>query len=131
MASLHRISVRLSDGQKRKLIRAYQNREELTVRLAHKDLSGSDVLIVPAQVVKRMQKNRNGGKGKQMKLVKSNIRKQVGSGSPRIGSSRGGAEVRIGAPPRAVIVRRPPFLGTWGKERGKKRPKIPQKDTNE
>ena len=121
MASLHRISVRLSDGQKRKLMRAYQNREELTLRLAHKDLSGSDVLMVPAQVVKRMQKNRNGGKGKQMKLVKSNIRKQVGSGSPRIGSSRGGAEVRIGATPRAVIVRRPPFLGTRGKERGKKK----------
>ena len=62
MASLHRISVRLSDGQKRKLLRAYQNREELTLRLAHKDLSGSDVLMVPAQVVKRVQKNRNGRK---------------------------------------------------------------------
>ena len=62
MASLHRISVNLSDGQKRKLMRAYQNREKLTLRLAHKDLSGSDVLMVPANVVKRLQKNRNGGK---------------------------------------------------------------------
>ena len=80
MASLHRISVRLSDGQKRKLLRAYQNREELTLRLAHKDLSGSDVLMVPAQVVRRVQKNRNGKKGMQIKLSKSNIRKQEGSG---------------------------------------------------
>ena len=79
MASLHRISVRLSDGQKRKLMRAYQNREELTLRLAHKDLSGSDVLMVPTNVVKRLQKNRNGGKGMQIKLSKSNIRKQEGS----------------------------------------------------
>ena len=80
MASLHRISLRLSEGQKRKLMRAYQNREELTLRLVHKDLSGSDVLMVPAQVVKRLQKNRNGGKGMQVKLSKSNIRKQEGSG---------------------------------------------------
>ena len=80
MSNLHRVSVRLSDGQKRKLMRAYQNREELTLRLAHKDLSGSDVLMVPAQVVKRLQKNRNGGKGMQIKLSKSNIRKQDGSG---------------------------------------------------
>ena len=80
MASLHRISVRLSDGQKRKLLRAFNNREELALRLAHKDLTGSDVLMVPAQVVKRVQKNRNGKKGMQIKLSKSNIRKQEGSG---------------------------------------------------
>ena len=80
MASLHRISVRLSDGQKRKLLQAFNNREELTLRLAHKDLSGSDVLMVPAQVVRRVQKNRNGKAGMQIKLSKSNIRKQEGSG---------------------------------------------------
>ena len=80
MASLHRISVRLSDGQKRKLLRAFNNREELTLRLAHKDLTGSDVLMVQAQVVRRVQKNRNGKKGMQIKLSKSNIRKQEGSG---------------------------------------------------
>ena len=121
MTSLHRISVRLSDGQKRKLLRAFDNREELTLRLAHGDLSGSDVLMVPAQVVRRVQKNRNGGKGMQIKLVKSNIRKQVGSGGPTIGSNRGRAAVRMGVPPRAVLVRPPPFLGTWGKGRGKKK----------
>ena len=36
--------------------------------------------MVPAQVVKRLQKNRNGKKGMQIKLSKSNIRKQEGSG---------------------------------------------------
>ena len=61
-------------------MRAFNNREELTLRLAHKDLSGSDVLMVPAQAVKRLQKNRNGGKGMKIKLSKSNIRKQEGSG---------------------------------------------------
>ena len=56
----------------------------------------------------------------QIKLVKSNIRKQVGSGAPRVGSSRGGAAVRIGAPPRAVLVRPPPFLGNGGRGGEKK-----------
>ena len=36
--------------------------------------------MVPAQVVRRVQKNRNGKKGMQIKLSKSNIRKQEGSG---------------------------------------------------
>ena len=35
---------------------------------------------VPAQVVKRLQKNRNAGKGMQIKISKANIRKQDGSG---------------------------------------------------
>ena len=85
--------------------------------------------MVHSNTVKRLEKDRKAKKGMQIKLVKSNIRKQVGSRGPRIGSSRGGAAVQIGAPPRAVLVRPPPFLGTWGKGRGKKRPKIAQKDT--
>ena len=73
MTSLHNISVQLSNGQKRNLARAYQRNEEVT-------LNGSDTLRVPAQVVKRLQKNRNAGKGMQIKISKANIRKQDGSG---------------------------------------------------
>ena len=80
MASLHNISVRLSDGQKRNLARAYQNNEEVTLRLTRNHLSGPDTLRVPAQVVKRLQKSRNAGKGMQIKISKANIRKQDGSG---------------------------------------------------
>ena len=80
MASLHNISVPLSDGQKRNLARAYQNNEEVTLRLTRNHLSGSDTLRVPAQVVRRLQKSRNAGKGMQIKISKANIRKQDGSG---------------------------------------------------
>ena len=80
MASLHNISVQLSNGQKRNLARAYQRNEEVTLRLSKKSLNGSDTLRVPAQVVKRLQKNGNAGKGMQIKISKANIRKQDGSG---------------------------------------------------
>ena len=36
MASLHNISVQLSNGQKRNLARAYQRNEEVTLRLSKK-----------------------------------------------------------------------------------------------
>ena len=80
MTSLHNIPVQLSNGQKRNLVRAYQRNEEVTLRLSKKSLNGSDTLRVPAQVVKRLQKNRNAGKGMQIKISKANIRKQDGSG---------------------------------------------------
>ena len=80
MTSLHNISVQLSNGQKRNLARAYQRNEEVTLRLSKRSLNGSDTLRVPAQVVKRLQKNRNAGKGMQIKISKANIRKQDGSG---------------------------------------------------
>ena len=80
MASLHNISVQLSDGQKRNLARAYQRNEEVTLRLSKTSFNGSDTLRVPAQVVKRLQKKRNAGKRMEIKISKANIRKQDGSG---------------------------------------------------
>ena len=79
MASLYNITVRLSDGQKRNLARAYQN-NEVTLRLTRNHLSGPDTLRVPAQVMRRLQKSKNAGKGMQIKISKANIRKQGGSG---------------------------------------------------
>ena len=79
MASLHNISVALTDGQKRNLARAYRNNEEVTLRLTRNGLTGPDTLRVPAQVVIRLQKSRNAGKGMQIKISKANIRKQDGS----------------------------------------------------
>ena len=80
MANLHNISVRLCDRQKRNLARAYQNNEEVTLRLTRNGISGSDTLRVRAQVVRRLQKSRNAGKGMQIKISKANIRKQDWSG---------------------------------------------------
>ena len=80
MSKLHHISVSLTQGQKEKLARAYQNKEGVSIRLKHSALSGTDVLMVPMNTVKRVAKHRNMGVGVQITISKNNIRKQTGSG---------------------------------------------------
>ena len=82
MSTLHKINVSLSDGQKRKLAKAYRDREEVSIKLAHKNLSGGDTLMVPQNIVKRLAKSKSSGKGTciQIKIARANIRKQTGSG---------------------------------------------------
>ena len=80
MTELHKISVNLSDGQKRKLAKAYRDKEEVSIKLAHKNLSGSDTLMVPKNTVNRLAKSKATGKGIQIKISRANVRKQTGSG---------------------------------------------------
>ena len=80
MSKLHQISVSLTQGQKEKLARAYRNKEGVSIRLKHSALSGTDVLMVPMNTVKRVAKHRNMGVGVQITISKNNIRKQTGSG---------------------------------------------------
>ena len=80
MTELYKINVKLSEGQKRKLTKAYRDNEEVSIRLAHKNLSGSDTLMVPKNTVNRVSKSKSLGKGVQIKISKANIRKQTGSG---------------------------------------------------
>ena len=75
---LHEINVTLSDFQKMKLSKAFHNRETIKLRLKNDALRGSDTLLVPSTIVKRLEKNRNMNKGMEIKLAKTNIRKQVG-----------------------------------------------------
>ena len=75
---LYEINVKLSDFQKKKLSKAYHNRDTIKLRLKNDALRGSDTLLVPSNVVKRLEKNRNMNKGMEIKLAKTNIRKQVG-----------------------------------------------------
>ena len=75
---LYEINVTLSENQKTKLSKAFHNRETITLRLKNDALSGSDTLLVPSTIVKRLEKNRTMNKGMEIKLVKTNIRKQVG-----------------------------------------------------
>ena len=70
----------LSEGQKRKLAKAYRDNEEVSIKLAHKNLSGSDTLMVPKNTVNRVSKSKSLGKGAQIKISKANVRKQTGSG---------------------------------------------------
>ena len=80
MTELHKINVKLSEGQKRKLAKAYRDNEEVSIKLAHKNLSGSDTLMVPKITVNRVAKSKGSGKGVQIKISKANVRKQTGSG---------------------------------------------------
>ena len=80
MTELHKINVTLSEGQKRKLAKAYRDNEEVSIRLAHNALHGSDTLMVPKNTVKRVSKSLELGKGAQIKISKANVRKQTGSG---------------------------------------------------
>ena len=78
MTQLYEINVTLSDNQKTNLSKAFHNRETIKLRLKNDALSGSDTLLVPSTIVKRLEKNRNMNKGMEIKLAKTNIRKQVG-----------------------------------------------------
>ena len=75
---LYEINVSLSDFQKKKLSKAYHNREGIKLRLKNNALTGNDTLIVPSIIVKRLEKNRQLNKGMEIKLAGTNIRKQVG-----------------------------------------------------
>ena len=78
MTQLHAINVKLSENQKKNIADAYKKRETVVIRLTNDSLSGNDTLNVPAMVKKRLEKNRKENKGMDIKLSKTNIRKQVG-----------------------------------------------------
>ena len=78
MTQLFEINVKLSENQKKNISDAYHKRETVVMRLANDSLSENDTLYVPAMVKKRLEKNRKLNKGMDIKLSKTNIRKQVG-----------------------------------------------------
>ena len=78
MTQLYEIKVKLSPGQKKSITDAYKKKETVVLRLANDSLSGSDILFVPQNIVKRLDKKLKLKQGIDIKLSKSNIRKQVG-----------------------------------------------------
>ena len=78
MTQLYEIKVSLSPNQKKNLSNAYHKRETIVLRLTKDSLSGNDTLYVPLNIVKRLEKNKKSRKGMDIKLSKTNIRKQVG-----------------------------------------------------
>ena len=78
MTQLYQINVKLSENQKKNIADAYKKRETVVIRLTNDSLSGKDTLNVPATVKKRLEKNRKEKKGMEIKLSKTNIRKQIG-----------------------------------------------------
>ena len=78
MTMLYEINVKLSENQNRNLSRAFHQRETIFLRLASNALSGSDTLHVPSNIVERLNQSRRLDKGMDIKLAKTNIRKQKG-----------------------------------------------------
>ena len=78
MTELFEINVKLSDNQKKNLSNAYHKRETIVLRLTNNSLHGNDTLYVPAMIKKRLEENRKLNKGMDIKIAKTNIRKQVG-----------------------------------------------------
>ena len=78
MTQLYEIKVSLSPNQKKNLSKAYHKRETIVLRLTKDSLSGNDTLYVLQNIVKRLDKKRKLKEGMDIKLSKSNIRKQVG-----------------------------------------------------
>ena len=78
MTQLYEIKVSLSPNQKKNLSKAYHKRETIVLRLTRDSLLGNDILYVPQNIVKRLDKKRKLKEGMDIKLSKSNIRKQVG-----------------------------------------------------
>ena len=78
MTQLFEINVKLSENQKNNLSNAYHKRETIVLRLTNDSLCGNDTLYVPSTVVQRLGKNRKLMKGMDIKLSKTNIKKQVG-----------------------------------------------------
>ena len=78
MTQLYEIKVSLSPNQKKNLSNAFHKKETIVLRLTKDSLSGNDTLYVPSTVVKRLAKSQKLEKGMDIKLAKTNIRKQVG-----------------------------------------------------
>ena len=78
MTQLFEINVKLSEGQKKNISDAYHKKKTIVIRLNNDSLRGNDTLYVPATVKNRLEKNRKLNKGMDIKLAKTNIRKQVG-----------------------------------------------------
>ena len=78
MTQLFEINVKLSEGQKKNISDAYHKKETIVIRLNNDSLRGNDTLYVPATMKNRLEKNRKLNKGMDIKLAKTNIRKQVG-----------------------------------------------------
>ena len=69
--------LKLTDGQKSKLISAIRNNAPLTLRLKHSHLRGSDELMLTKRQISKIKKSLRDGTGSDIKISKTQIRKSV------------------------------------------------------
>ena len=80
MTTYHPYKVNLSKGQKSKLGRAFKANSALTLRLSAKQTSGNDELMLTTNQIKRIAKAAALGKGVEIKISKTQIRKVMKQG---------------------------------------------------
>ena len=69
--------VKLTDGQKSKLVSAIRNKSPLTLRLKREHLRGSDELMLTQRQIDKINKSIENGTGSDIKISKTQIRKSV------------------------------------------------------
>ena len=72
--------VRLTDGQKSKLLSSIKNKSPLTLRLKHSHLRGSDELMLTQSQINKIKKSLANGAGSDIKISKTQIRHSVKHG---------------------------------------------------
>ena len=80
MTTYRPYKVKLSNGQKHRLAKAYQSNSPITIRLTKNELSGNDELLLTANQIKRIIKAKTLDKGSDIKISKTQIRKVMRQG---------------------------------------------------
>ena len=80
MTSYIEYGVKLSDGQKSKLLNAIQNKSPLTLRLKHSHLRGPDELMLTQRQIAKIEKSLANGTGSDLKISKTQITRSVKHG---------------------------------------------------
>ena len=86
MTKYYSYGVSLSKGQVEKLSRAYNNNSAITIRLTRNELSGPHELMLTKTRINKLRKAMSQGKGLDIKISKTQIRKAIRHGGTLWGS---------------------------------------------
>lgn len=73
-------SASLTKVRKEKMPKSFQKKAPFTLRLKHLQLTGSDLLILTQTQVKRIEKKKRNGTGKDIRISAAQMRKQDAGG---------------------------------------------------
>ena len=80
MATYFEYGVKLSEGQKSKLLKAIQNKSAITLRLKHSHLSGPDELMLTQRQIVKINKSLENGTGADLKISQTQISHSIKQG---------------------------------------------------
>ena len=80
MSTYTQYGVKLSDGQKSRLLKAIQNKSPITLRLKHSHLRGPDKLMLTQRQIKKIKKSLANGTGSDLKISKTQITHSIKHG---------------------------------------------------